>query len=475
MNRKFKISVLLAIATAVCTTTFAQPYTITVQPISGQSPSTPALQSFCYASYKGLLLIVGGRTNGFHRTSTQESTFPTKFDNNNFVVLDPTTGNSYSAPVPAEWLPFLHLTNMQSYQDGTTLYLIGGYGSTCSTDSAGCYQTFPNLTCIDVAGLVTAVINGTGNLGQYMVGSTDERLRVTGGSLHKLGDWFYLVFGQNYNSIYKGGVTGIYTEEIRKFQIGFNGSNIPFVQNYQAITTPAVYAGVSQFHRRDLNVVPAINPADGSLSLTAYGGVFTPTAGPFPNPIMITQDGQGNTRVKIDNAFQQRFALYECATVQIWDPAVGGTYTSFLGGITNYYYDKTGRITPSGINNYMPFFNHVSTIVRSPQGVSAEYPQYLPALPGYIGANAVFIANPGVQMQGNPDIIDYSTIAAGAPVLIGWMYGGIKATAEQASEFNPTFSNGTIYSVYLQKNNAFKMKKPVPKQKAPVKKTKKHA
>ena len=43
---------------------------------------------------------------------------------------------------------------------------------------------------------------------------------------------------------------------------------------------------------------------------------------------------------------------------------------------------------------------------------------------------------------------------AGDSVLVGWMYGGIWATADQASEFNPTFANQKVYEVWMNRTPA---------------------
>ncbi|WP_276485608.1 hypothetical protein [Paraflavitalea pollutisoli] len=427
------------------------PYVVTVKP--WDSSFAIGVQSFAWASYEGKLLIVGGRTNGFHRTSDKERTFPSQYDNQQFRVIDLKNKQAYSADIPGDFLLPLRTTNMAYYQDGNTLYFAGGYGSTCNSDSASCYQTFPNLTAIQVAGLVNAIVAGqTTNLEQYLTMITDERMRVTGGGLEKIGDYFYLVFGQNFNSIYKGGISGIYTEEIRQFRINNSNGQLS-ISDYSATTTPLQYQGMSQFHRRDLNIFPTILP-NGTEGIGALGGVFTQQAGPYPNPLTIAA-GNGSATAAIDTGFQQKFCLYDCARMLVYDPRGKNMYATLFGGITDYYYDKSGKPVPSNMSNFMPFFNHLSTVGLSSAGTYTEYPQYQPALPGYIGSNASFIPLTGVATYGrNPNIIDYSTLPPGKAVQVGWIYGGITATAPQSSEFNPTFSNKVIYAVYVTRNSA---------------------
>ncbi len=418
------------------------PYTVTVKFLN--SGKLPPLQSFCHAVSQGKVLLFGGRTNGFHRTSDRESTFPSKFANDSFYVVDLSSWQVWRAAVPSVFLPALSATNMQFYQDGKILYCNGGYGSTCPQDSASCYQTFPNLTALNVPNIIASITNGKPVSTSDIITITDDRMRVTGGELEKLGNTFYLAFGHNFNTIYKGGITGIYTERIRRFQINFDGKNLS-IANYDSISTPLTYQGLSQFHRRDLNIVPSVMP-DQTIGLSALGGVFTTQAGPFPNPISIFQTGT----VQIDTSFQQNLCLYECAKVLMYDPTAKNMYTSLLGGITNYYYQGDSLI-PSNLYNFMPFFDHVSPIARDANGNYTEYPQPAPALPGFIGSNAVFIPASGVNFYGGTnDIIDYSQLQGNT--LVGWMYGGILASAQQANEFNPTYASSNVYEVWIQKN-----------------------
>ena len=414
----------------------------------------PKLQSYCIASSGGKWLLFGGRINGFHGTSDMESTFPSQYSNRYFWVIDPVNQRSWKADLPAGFKYQLSSTNMEFYQDGDVLYCAGGYGSHCDQDSASCYQTFPNLTAVRVSGLINAIVSGqTSNLGQYISTLTDERMRVTGGSLKKLGDWFYLCFGHNYYTQYKGGVTGIYTDQIRKFKIQMGKSGLS-IADYQVFTDPTNLQPEGEFHRRDLNVMETIMP-DGSAGLTAYGGVFTQYGGAWFHPISIAQSASGTTTTSVDVSFNQKFNLYDCANISMYDAGSKTMYSSLIGGITFYYYNKNGEMEPSNGLNFMPFSNNITTLARSSNGKTVEYPQQSPALPGFIGSNAVFIPASTTALYtsgGAHDIIDYQRIPSGSPILIGYVYGGILATAEQSSEFNPTFASAKIYSVYLAKN-----------------------
>lgn len=420
------------------------PYTITLT--KAQNQPAPALQSFCIAVQNGLWLLVGGRTNGFHGTAGPGSTFPTSESNKFLYVVDPVNNKSWKAPVPPALMNQLSSTNIAFFQDGNTLYCIGGYGSGCAPDS--CYQTFAQLTAINIQRTIAAIQNGQA-LNNYIITTQDSRMAVTGGYLTKLNDWFHLVMGQNYNGKYSGGVTGKYTEQIARFKISNNGTSLD-VTNYSTITTKEQYNGANQFHRRDYPSVKMVMPANRNVGVATYGGVFNNQGGPFINPVYF-EDMGFNTLANIDTSFKQKFCMYDCAAISAYNSSTGQAYVSFIGGITDWTIDENGNEIPGNANNFMPWFNRVSTIVRSTTGTQ-EYPQKNSTLPGYIGANAAFIIAPNISvMAKTEDVIDYARLPSGN-TLIGWMYGGIEATAPQSNGFNPTSASNTIYEVWLQKN-----------------------
>lgn len=424
------------------------PFTIKLEEVTGAK--TPALQSFVFGQQGNLWLMVGGRTNGFHGTSDKESTFPTKYSNTNFFVYDATSNTQWKLPIPNAYKWQLQSTNMQHHQDGNNLYCIGGYGSNCADDKPECYQTFPNLTIVSISEAIAAIKSGdAAALAAAIVTIEDERMQVTGGALRKIGDWFYLVMGQNYNTQYKGGVTGIYTEQVRKFKI----SNALAIVDYTAYNEPwdETPDENNQFHRRDLTVSEAIM-ADKSVGIGVYGGVFTKNGGAFPSPIYIHQNGT-TTSFTLDNTFKQQLNLYECGHVPMYDPTTNTMYTILLGGITDAYY-KDGALMPGNPLNALPFSKHATTIARQANGSTVEYPQQSPALPTFIGSDAEFIIDADIARYGSSKgIIDLSKLPATetTDILLGYMYGGILATAEQSSEFNPTYASNKIYRVYISR------------------------
>jgi hypothetical protein len=431
------------------------PFHFTVREAATQ-PGAPALQSFAIGRTDGLWLLVGGRRNGFHRTSDRESTFPSAWANDSLYVVDVAAGRTWSAPLPPQYRMLLRVNNMEHVQDGNTLYVVGGYGSNCDTDDRTCYQTYPNLTAIDVPAVVRGVqARDAGAIAAGIVTIQDERMRVTGGGLRKIGDMFFLVMGQNYDSIYKGGYTGKYTEQVRSFHIA-NHQGVVQIQNYQAYSDPNGGGPASPWHRRDLNVVETVS-GGGNVGIAVYGGVFTPAGGAWLNPMYVSQPaGGGPASISLDAQFAMRMSPYECAQVLMYDPGSQTMYTTLLGGITYWYYDQAGQLVQSNIDNWLPWTAAITTLARAANGTTTENVQ--PAsmqMPERLGGNGVFIPVKSLATYaGTHEVLDYSRLPAGDSVLVGWMYGGIYATADQASEFNPTFANQKVFEVWMNRTPA---------------------
>lgn len=411
----------------------------------------PGVQSAAFAEHDGKWLFVGGRLQGFHRTASSSRTFPSAYSNEDFIVYDTASGQVYKAPVPAGYKVRLRSTNMEFFQDGDTLYTVGGYGSNCDDDASGCYETFPYLTAINVPKVIDAVVSDdTADIASAIVSLADNRFRVTGGILGKIGDYFYLVFGQNYEKIYKDARTGQYTEEVRRFKIHLENGQLS-ISDYQAFGDSTASGTASQYHRRDLNVVETV--LNGQHSLTVLGGVFTAEDGGWPHPITIRPQSDGSVDIKVLTDFEQKANYYECAHLQVYDPTEGVMYTTLFGGISNYFYNESGELVPGTRENHLPFTNIITTIIQDTSGIREHVQPFDQGLPALIGANGEFVPTPGLAVYpGTHEILDYSKIA-GDRVLVGHIVGGIHATAAQTSGINPTFASEKIYAVYLVREN----------------------
>ena len=100
----------------------------------------PGIQSGDYAAVAptkafpaGLWLVFGGRTNGLHNfTPSGVTNFPTDFQNQDIIVIDPANWKSWSVNwsgtgVPESVYNSLSSADQEFYQKGNTLYTAGGY------------------------------------------------------------------------------------------------------------------------------------------------------------------------------------------------------------------------------------------------------------------------------------------------------------------------------------------------------------
>jgi len=274
--------------------------------------------------------------------------------------------------------------------------------------------------------------------------------QITGGGMARGPDGtFYLVFGQSYSGLYSvndgdfGGkfLTQNYTEKIVALNIQ---------------TTPTLQAGLltvvqqnstdpqQQFHRRDLNVVPALDTDGKTQLIEALGGVFVAgqdTA--YRQPIIINAPNPNSIGVKVD-PFQQSLSQYNCGVVPLFDRTSSTMTHVLLGGISLSYVDaKTGKLK---VDSGLPFVSAVSALSRSSQGSFYEHYRVAPITLGndaaLVGADARFVLDPSVSTAPN-GVIYLDAIKQ--PTRVGWMYGGI-----QASSPNPGASNsGTTASQQL--------------------------
>ncbi len=415
----------------------ALPFVVTVQ--QAQNQPAPALQAFAFAEDSGDWLILSGRKNGYHGLFGANSTFPSRLANDSMWVVNLAANKAWGVPIPAQYKYALSATNPAFYQDGNTLYLIGGYGSNCPQDTDNCYQTFPQLTAIQVKETIQAIKTGTSTgLEKYISSLTDERLRVTGGELMNLNGNFYLVMGQNYKGKYTGGNQGNYTNQIAKFNISFQNNKLS-IANYQVFTDP-------RFHRRDLHVMPAIR-ANGQKGITVYGGVFTEqNNSAWVNPVYINETG-GQTVISYEADFSQQVNQYQSAVLLMYSAQSQVMLSTILGGISLYKKVNNQLV----IDNNLPFSNLANTLVHYNSGKTFEFVMN-DTLPALLGTSGIFIPTRATIKAGNSkEIIDYDQLPRNAKTLVGYIYGGILATAPKSDAYHPTYANRQIYEVYVSR------------------------
>lgn len=410
-------------------------YELELIPIS--VPNLPGFHSFVFAQDNGKWLIIGGRLDGLHARQPFNA-FPQSQNNTDIYVIDIHTQQYWSAPLSSLTTGIqeqLQSTNMNFCQEKDSLYIIGGYAYSQTT---GDHITFPNLTTINVSGLINAIINGTA-MNSYFKQITDNIFAVTGGQLGKIEDTFYLIGGHRfdgrYNPMGNPTYTQTYTNQIQKFKINNSGSQLSF-SNYVAITDPI------HLHRRDYNLLPQIFP-DGTAGYTISSGVFQPAVDlPFLYPVNVTANGHH----AVTN-FNQYLSNYHGAKACLYDSIDNNMHNLFFGGMSQYYYSNGTLVQ----DNQVPFVKTISRMTRMADSSLHEFqlPQEMPALKG---ASAEFIPNNNLPHYSSK-IIKISAITQDS-FIIGHIVGGIQSPSRHpfsSNQTNTTNADTSIYAVRLIK------------------------
>lgn len=411
-------------------------YDVVLTPVSVSG--LPGLHSYAFAQNNGKWLIIGGRKDGVHARQPFNA-FPGAQNNTDMYVVDIATQQSWSASVnslPTGIKEQLQSTNMNFYQDGDALFIIGGYAySTTAAD----HKTFNNLTSVDVPNLINAIIAGT-PITSYFKQISNDVFAITGGQLAKIGTTFYLVGGHRfdgrYNPMNNPTFTQTYSNAIRKFTIDNSGSNLSYA-NYEEIVD-AVH-----LHRRDYNLLPQIFP-NGELGYTISSGVFQIAVDlPFLYPVDIKAGGYFP-----QTQFNQYLSNYHSGKACLYDATNNRMHNLFFGGMSQYYYSNGILLQ----DDTVPFVKTISRTTRFADGSLLEY-QLPVEMPNLKGAGAEFIPNENLPHYAN-EVIQLSNITDNEFV-IGHLFGGIQSSSPSAftdNQTNLTSADPTVYEVKLVKN-----------------------
>ncbi len=416
------------------------PFNISLEPVN--IADLGGLQSYAFGQHNGKWLIVGGRLDGLHRRQPFAA-FDIAGHNTQLFVVDPVSLQKWTAPLtslPISLQEQLKSTNMEFYQEGQYLYLIGGYGFSATADD---HITFNNLTAIDVPATMDAIISNT-SFTSYFRQISDPQFEVTGGRLEKIYDTYYLVGGQKFIGRYNPmgpthgpGFIQEYTNQIRKFTITDDGTTMT-VNHLPSITDS------ENLHRRDYNVIAQILP-NGQEGLTAFSGVFQTSVDlPFLNSVNIDSAGYA-----VNNDFTQYYNHYHCANFPLYSASSQEMHSVFFGGIAQYY-DSLGVLVQ---DNNVPFVKTIARVTRDAGGVMAEYklPVEMPAL---LGAGAEFIPVSTLPQYSN-GVINLDALPNEA-TLVGYIYGGISSTESNVFWINDgsqSSASSQIFKVFVTKNN----------------------
>lgn len=410
------------------------PYELSLEPVS--VTSLPGLHSFAFGQFAGRILVVGGRVDGLHPRQPFNS-FPASSNNTMLYVIDVENNQVYSSDLSSLGTSIqeqLQSTNMNFFQDGNTLYIIGGYSY---SNTANDHITHPYMTSIAVPQVIEAIAGGL-PFAQHFKQIQDPIFANTGGQLGKIGNTFYLVGGQKfdgrYNPMNNPTFTQTYHEKIQKFTIDNSGSQLSY-SNYSA-TTDQVH-----LHRRDYNLVPQIFP-DGSEGYTISSGVFQINVDlPFLYPVDITANGYTP-----QTNFNQYLSNYHSATSAMYDEDENMMYSIFYGGMSQYYYNQGTLIQDDAV----PFVNTISVVTRDSNGDLTEF-ALSEMMPQLEGASAEFIPNHDLPYT-DGDVLRLNDLTEDS-VVIGYILGGIKSNSLNPFTVNntgDTEASSTMYAVVLQ-------------------------
>ena len=426
--------------------TASSPYKVLIQPANKKN--APYLQSFVAGKSGSEWLIWGGRTNapqdsmngGLHDMNAPDysyTAFPFLSFNTNIYVYNVDSDKVWSCniiqlldqlhtnfpklitdSVRAVLTPLFKNVNALVYQDGNTLYVLGGYGPAADNNRPilGAsnmffhYKTYDQIAKINIPTMISLVkyIASTQAPGQgkgaesfnfaipVQIGSDPDSILVsTGGELFKIGDTFYMAGGHNYHE-FDIAVTDsnkvhfwfsqIYVNAVHPFNITSTGllsiapTNIRTISDLAADTLKSDYAdSTSIFRRRDAPIVPSLNYNVTLQKLlpgiTFYTGVFqyfglnhsvfhrhgkvSPETNyplPWTDAIYIKPDSNAYF---YDKKYYQINNVYSCADFEGYDLSSNNLYTFLMGGIGGG--GKIDATNPS----LMAFTNNGLQIIRN--------------------------------------------------------------------------------------------------------------
>lgn len=413
-------------------------YSLSLEPVT--IDGMPGLHSYVHAQHEGKWLIIGGRLDGLHARQPFNA-FPAASNNTQVMVVDIEAGSVVTAPVsslPLQVAEQFQSTNLNFYQDGERLLVVGGYAFAASAQD---HITFPMLTVVDVPGMIEAVENNA-SLAAHVQWVQDDYFAVTGGHLNKLGEHYYLVGGHRfdgrYNPMNNPTFVQTYTNAVRRFTC-----DLESLEGSIVLEDP--WVDPIHLRRRDYNLAPYV-ASDETVGLTIYSGVFQLNADlPFLYPVDITTEGYTPR-----TTFNQYLSHYHSARASLFEASSGATHTVFFGGMSQFYYDNETLIE----DPLVPFVKTISLVTREANGDFFEY--RLPVEFSELnGASSEFLINTSLPHH-SAEFIYLDDIEAD-DFVIGHIYGGISS-----SLLNPFSSNQTgvtsahnvVYAVRLTRDEA---------------------
>jgi hypothetical protein len=255
--------------------------------------------------------------------------------------------------------------------------------------------------------------------------------------------------GQNYDGRYRPFLNGVYTNQVRRFQV-IDGPSGPTVPVETMLATPQL----PEYRRRDLNVATVLEtgPQPGVFLERAvvYSGVFTLENGVWTVPVVVAPGGVVTMAAPAGpDTLRQGFQIYHSAKAGLFHRATGEMHMVMFGGITILERDAvTGSFTQ---DNQAPFTNQCGVVIRRADGsfrqhfLETRFPLILTIDQKELrfGTNAEFFPAVGIPML-HPKVIDLAAIRG--ETVIGHIFGGIVADAGNGGN---TGASGRVFEVVL--------------------------
>ena len=450
-------------------TNWSGDYDLTFAEYDMGTASVPTLQSFASGIYDDQWVLVAGRTNGLHGFSDDGlANFPPRYQNTDVWVIDPRSKetwsrslNDTSSGLSSSEIDSLSSTNTESYQDGNTLFIVGGYVYSRAINN---FTTYNALSAIDLPTLVNWVKGTVETLHTNAIlqvageESSDNSydggfFQVTGGGLEKIEDRYQLVFGQKFEGPYAHGSTTfqVYTSQVRSFDIDYDFANGSLSYSTDSNMINPSGGDPSRFRRRDLNVFPILSP-DGqggtTKSTVALAGVFYNGVGVWTVPVEIGYDGIPTTENPTNDSdvFRQAMNQYESGKIGLYSQTSGEMTQVLLGGISANTFDPATEQLTYDENN--GFHRQITAVLRDASGTYQQ--QYITDFPDvydgngkllYFGANARFFPAKNVPVL-TDGVINLDSLST--ETVIGYMFGGIAA---DQPNFGTTVASSIIFEV----------------------------
>lgn len=411
------------------------------------------LQSFAFGHSHGEYLLIGGRLDGLHRRQPWAS-FDLAGHNDQITVVDPKNGEVWKhsiSELPEILRDQLKSANICFDQKGDYLFLVGGYGYSEEVQN---HITFPLLTIIHVPGMIEAVKRNSELQLQIQV-IAHEKMAVTGGSLNRIHDEFYLIGGQKFIGHYNPmgpdhgpGFEQVYTNEIRKFRVEGSFPNFSLIMGES-------HHDRELLHRRDYNALEQILPG-GRQGIIAFSGVFQEDIDlPFLNAVVID-----SSKVLEAENFEQLYNHYHCPKVPLYSMDSQEMTTIFFGGIAQFY-DQDGILVQ---DQNVPFVKTIAKVSMNQNGQLNEV-KLEEEMPGFLGTGAEFLPlnNLPVSERG---VLLFDELPDSTH--IGYILGGISSSDRNIFWTNDgTQSNASdhLYELWLIKDQMTNTLDPIDRNK----------